>query len=286
MIDIDFFDQLDRFTFMVRKRVSTLYKGTRRSVRYGKGTELVGFREYTRGDDIRLIDWKVYARTDKLFIREFEEEKSAITHILLDSSRSMDFGRPYTKFEYGAMLGAGIAYLVVKNSEKFAFSTFSERIAINPPRKSLSSIVSIVDELERMEIKGKTKLLRAIEEFTDVLRTRSVVVLISDFLVKPEEVRRALMRIGRHEIIMIQVLSDIEWELDVYGSVEFIDSETGDKIEVYATPSFLEEYKRRLENHIEETEKIAREVGADFFSFRTDMPVFESMLEVIEKSRY
>jgi len=286
MIDIDFFDQLDRFTFMVRKKVSTLYKGARRSVRYGKGTELVGFREYTKGDDIRLIDWKVYARTDKLFVREFEEEKSAITHILLDSSRSMNFGKPYTKFEYGAMLGAGIAYLVVKENEKFAFSTFSEGIMVRPPRKGVSSIISIVNELEGMELKGKTHLLEAVEELTDILRTKSVIVLISDFLVRPEDVRKALTRIGRHELIVIQVLSDIEWELDVYGSVEFIDSETGEKVEVYATPSFLEEYKRRLREHVEEIEKIAREIGADFFSFRTDMPVFDSMLEVIEKSGY
>jgi len=115
MIDLEFFEQLDRFTLMVRKRVSSAYIGARRSVKYGRGAEPVGYREYNRGDDIRLIDWKVYARTERLFVREHEEERNITAHILLDVSRSMGYGEP-TKLEYGLMVGAGVAYLMCKQS--------------------------------------------------------------------------------------------------------------------------------------------------------------------------
>jgi len=103
MIDTEFFNQLNRFSLMVRKRVSSVYAGSRRAVLQGKGIEIVGYREYMPGDDIRTIDWRVYGRTEKLYIRKFEEEKNVTTHILLDSSKSMDYSsNGMTKFDYAA----------------------------------------------------------------------------------------------------------------------------------------------------------------------------------------
>ncbi|MDI3487176.1 MAG: hypothetical protein PWQ50_2396, partial [Methanolobus sp.] len=101
-IDVEFFRQLDRFTFMVRKRISTAYAGSRRSIHSGRGLDTIGYREYNRGDEIKSIDWKAYARSEKLYIRQFEEDKSLTTHILLDSSKSMDYtgGEEISKFEY------------------------------------------------------------------------------------------------------------------------------------------------------------------------------------------
>src|SRR5665648_968897 len=130
MIDTDFFGQLDRFSFMVRKRVSNAYTGSRRSIKHGKGIDIIGYREYMPGDDFRTIDWKVYGRTEKLYIRQFEEERSVTTHILLDASKSRDYGDTLRKFDYAAMIGAGFAYLVTRDNEKFAISTFAETIEI------------------------------------------------------------------------------------------------------------------------------------------------------------
>ncbi len=104
-IETDFFKQLDRFTFSVRKRVSTVYAGNRPSTRSGHGIDTIGFREYDSSDALKDIDWKAYARTEKLYVRQFEEEKTLTTHILLDASKSMDYPEKGTsKFEYSAML--------------------------------------------------------------------------------------------------------------------------------------------------------------------------------------
>ena len=125
-IDVDFFRQLDRFSLMVKKRVSSVYAGSRRSRQSGRGLDTIGYVEYHPGDDPKSIDWNIYARSEKLYVREFEENKSLTTHIMLDRSNSMDFtSDTVTKYEYGAMLAAGFAYLVTRENDKFGISTYS-----------------------------------------------------------------------------------------------------------------------------------------------------------------
>ncbi|MCL2550445.1 MAG: DUF58 domain-containing protein, partial [Methanimicrococcus sp.] len=128
-IDIEFLRQLDRYNMAVKKRVSTVYAGNRPSTRIGKGIDTVGYREYYPGDEMKDIDWKAYSRTEKLYVRQFEEEKTLTAHILLDASKSMDYpDRATTKYEYAAMLALGVAYTVSRKNDKFAISTFNENI--------------------------------------------------------------------------------------------------------------------------------------------------------------
>ncbi|MHC1625467.1 MAG: DUF58 domain-containing protein [Methermicoccaceae archaeon] len=281
MFELDFFDELDRFSFMVRKRVSTIYKGARSSLSHGIGTEVMSFREYSQGDDIRLIDWKAYARTEKLFVKEYEEERSAITYVLLDSSRSMGFGNPHTKFEYGAMIAAGICYLVTKENEKFAISTFSEGARLTPPKKGISHLLSTVTDLEDVDISGKTELLKSVNQLASTLKSRSVVIIISDFLLDEEEIKEALLKLSRHEVVAIQVLLPEELKPDMYGNLELVDSETGERIELYATPASMEKQRIKIEEWKGTVERISFETGVQLFSFSTDEPVFESLVRVL-----
>jgi len=167
MIDTSFFKELDRFSFMVRKRVSTAYSGTRRSILKGRGMEPVSYREYTRGDDFKIIDWKVYGRTEKLYVKEFEEEKSLTTHILLDTSKSMDFRN---KFEYAAMLALGFAYLVTKDNEKFGISTFAEEINITKPKRGRRYLSETIDLLNSTELAGKTRFDYCMEKYASIIK--------------------------------------------------------------------------------------------------------------------
>ncbi|HIH70199.1 DUF58 domain-containing protein [Methermicoccus shengliensis] len=282
MIDLEFFEQLDRFTLMVRKRVSSAYTGAHRSVRYGRGTESVGYRQYNRGDDIRLIDWKVYARTERLYVKEYEEEKSITAHILLDISKSMGFGEP-TKLEYGLMIGAGVAYLVCKQNERFAFSTFSDRLVVRQPKRGVGYLLSVISEIEGLKSEGITSMREAVERFSSTLRTKSLVVLISDMLVDVEEAKDAIYRLGEHELIVVMVLSPDESEPRLMGDVKLVDSETGEVVQTYVGPRFLERYKERLNEHVLTLEKAASDVGADFFVFRTDTPVFDALFEIVSR---
>ena len=181
MIDTTFFKELDRFSFMVRKRVSTAYSGSRRSILKGRGMEPVSYREYTQGDDFKTIDWKVYGRTEKLYVKEFEEEKSLTTHILLDTSKSMDFRN---KFEYAAMMALGFAYLVTKDNEKFAVATFGEEINITKPKRGRKYLSLTIDLLNSTQLLGKTRFDYCMEKYASVIRSRSLVFIISDFKIR------------------------------------------------------------------------------------------------------
>lgn len=280
MIDISFFKELDRFTFMVRKRVATAYSGTRRSILKGRGMEPVSYREYTRGDDFKIIDWKVYARTEKLYVKEFEEEKTLTTHILLDTSKSMDFRN---KFEYSAMLALGFAYLVTKDNEKFSISTFSEDVRITKPRKGRKYLSKVIDILNETKLSGKTNFEYCMQKYSNVIRSRSLVFIISDFMADIDSIKNAIFRLGENELVLIQVLDPIEKSLDLKGEAKLIDLETDKKMEIYTTPRLVSEYQERLNNHIAKIKETCFQVMADFHSVTTEKPVFDTIFEVISQ---
>ena len=278
MIDTSFFKELDRFSFMVRKRVSTAYSGSRRSILKGRGMEPVSYREYTQGDDFKIIDWKVYGRTEKLFVKEFEEEKSLTTHILLDTSKSMDFRN---KFEYAAMLSLGFAYLVTKDNEKFAIATFGEEINITRPKRGRRYLSQTIDLLNGTELVGKTHFDYCMEKYASVIKSRSLVIIISDFMAEVDAIRNAIFRLGDNELVLIQVLDPLESNLDLGGEAKLIDLETDAKMDIYTSPRLRAEYQKRLNDHIAKIKETCLTVGADFHTVTTDKPVFDAIFEVV-----
>jgi len=280
MIDTSFFKELDRFSFMVRKRVSNAYSGSRRSILKGRGMEPVSYREYTPGDDFKIIDWKVYGRTEKLYVKEFEEEKSLTTHILLDTSKSMDFRK---KFEYASMLALGFAYLVTKDNEKFGISTFADEMNITKPKRGRRYLSQTIDLLNNMELTGKTQFDYCTEKYASVIRSRSLVIVISDFMTEPDAIRNAIFRLGDNELVLIQVLDPIEKNLDLGGEAKLIDLETDKKMDIYTSPRLRKEYEKRLNDHMAVIKETCLAVGADFHSITTDKPVFDAIFEVISR---
>ncbi|MEK6875051.1 MAG: DUF58 domain-containing protein, partial [Nanoarchaeota archaeon] len=147
VLDTTFLKQLDRFELIMSRKINSPYQGERQSIAAGSGLVLKDFTHYSAGDDFRKIDWKVFARTDKLFIKRYEEERNLTVHILVDYSGSMNFGKRIKKSEYAAMLGLGFAYMAMKNNERFLLSTFAERIDIFKPRRGRAQLAAMVDYL-------------------------------------------------------------------------------------------------------------------------------------------
>ncbi len=280
MIDTSFFKELDRFSFMVRKRVSTAYSGSRRSILKGRGMEPVSYREYTQGDDFKTIDWKVYGRTEKLYVKEFEEEKSLTTHILLDTSKSMDFR---TKFEYAAMLALGFAYLVTKDNEKFGVSTFAEEINITKPKRGRRYLSQTIDLLNNSPLIGKTRFDYCMEKYASIIKSRALVFIISDFMADINSIKSAIFRLGDNELVLIQVLDPIEKNLNLGGEAKLIDLETEKKLDIYTSPRLRAEYEKRLNDHIARIKETCLAVGADFHTVTTDKPVFDAIFEVVNQ---
>jgi len=285
-IETDFFTQLDRFTFSVRKRVSTVYAGNRPSTRSGHGIDTIGFREYDPGDALKDVDWKAYARTEKLYVRQFEEEKTLTTHILLDASKSMDYPEKGTsKFEYSAMLAAGFAYMVTKYNDRFAISTFTEEIDINKPSRGRKNLMRAIERLSDLELSGKTSIGEAVMKYSREIKSRSLVILISDFMQEPEAIETALHRLSDHDLIVIQVLDPTEKVLPLQGNSKLVDLETGEDIRTYISDKFKERYTKKLDDHSARIKKTCMKVGAEFYIFTTDTPVFSAFYHTIRRRR-
>ncbi|MBN1793136.1 DUF58 domain-containing protein, partial [Candidatus Woesearchaeota archaeon] len=165
MIDTQFLRQLDRFNLVLKKRVLSRYQGERQSHAQGSGLTFADYKDYVPGDDFRKIDWKVFARTNKLYIKKFEEERDLSVHVIVDASSSMDYGRQIKKFEYASMIGIGFAYMALKNNEKFNFSTFADKLNYFKARKGMNQLLEIVDRLEKRKAQGNSKLEGAFDEY-------------------------------------------------------------------------------------------------------------------------
>jgi uncharacterized protein (DUF58 family) len=282
MLSTEFLHELDRFSFSAQKKVSSQYAGGRRSTRIGRGTDAYGFREYERGDDFRTIDWKVYARTEKLYVRQFEEYRDLVTHILLDVSGSMNYpAKGKSKFDYSAMLAVGFAYLVMRENEKFTISTFTDDINIFKPGRGKVNLLSIIDRLNNIKPGGRTGFDRSIEHYSSVIRSKSRVIIISDLLTMLDDIRSAIYRVGRHDLIVIQVLDPAEIQLPEVGAVKLHDLETSEKLFTDINAALVSEYNTELDAHRNSIKIDCDRLGADFFSFGTDLPIFEAIFRTI-----
>jgi uncharacterized protein (DUF58 family) len=280
-MDTEFFKELDRFSLLVKKRVSTAYTGGRKSLRFGHGISPVGYREYRKGDDFKLVDWRVYARTEKLYIKEHEEERSIVVHVLLDASASMAYDK---KFEYASRVAAGFAYLATLENEKYALSLFCNRLYPGEPRRGRRYLFQSIEDLDGIRPRGETDLKQVSDQFEILVRSTSLVVVISDLIGDTEMVVSSIYRLGGHDLVMIQILAPEEVELAFRGDVKFVDMETRQPLVTRVTEEERREYQRKLQEHNFRIQEACRNVGADFFSFRTDRDVFDAFSEMISRT--
>ena len=250
-------------------------------MRFGHGVSPVGYREYRKGDDFKLVDWKVYGRTEKLFIREHEEERSLVVHILLDSSASMSYAG---KYAYASRLAAGFAYLATMENEKYTISRFCHRFYPGDPKRGRQNLITTVAMLDDTLPRGGTSLKLISELFASQIKTTSLVVLISDFLEDTEDVISSIFRLSGHELVVIQVLSPDEVGLKFGGDVKFVDLESGLSLVTRVTEGERAEYLKRLTEHNEKIRAACNQVGANYFLVQTDRPIFDAFSEMLTRA--
>jgi len=280
-MDTEFFKELGKFSLLVKKRVSTAYSGGRKSLRLGHGISPVGYREYRKGDDFKLVDWKVYGRTEKLYIREHEEERSLVVHILLDGSASMSYEG---KFAYASRLAAGFAYLATMENEKYAISLFCKKLYPGEPKRGRRNLFQSIVELDETAPRGGTNLLAIADQLEALLKTTSLVVLISDLLGETDDVLSSIYRLSGHELVVIQVLAPEETQLRFGGDMKFVDLESGQPLITRVTEGERQEYMRRMAEHNDRIRAACSQVGADYFLIETDQPIFEAFSEMLSRA--
>jgi uncharacterized protein (DUF58 family) len=283
-IDLSFLRQLDKFDLVLKKRVISHYAGSRQSKNYGTGIVFYDYKDYVPGDDYRAIDWKVYARTNDFYVRRYEEERNMRIHAVIDASASMHFGTKVTKFEYASMMAIGFSYMALRNNESFEVSTFAEDLEVYKAKKGMSKLMSTVDTLNKVVPKGHSKFKESLEKYKAAIKTKSIVVMISDFLFDPEELKNTLFRYKRSEVIVIQVLDPSERELALQGEILLTDSETGSKIKTFISNRLIENYSERLLEHIYALKKICDTFNVKFLSVSTETPVFDAFYALLGKS--
>ncbi len=275
MIEAAFLRQLDAFKLALKKKTNARFKGDLSSPIVGEGMLFKDYKEYVPGDDIRHIDWKVYARTDKLFIKTFEEEKNMTFHILIDGSNSMNFGKDQ-KFEYAAKIALGVAYLAAKEHLKFEFSLFSDKIETLTTKTMKPNIMAILDRLNKLKPSGETKFETALLDYNKRIGSKSVIIMISDFLFELEELENIMSKLKRNDIVLVQVFSKKERNLLYQGDSLLKDLETGLLLHTFISQRLRKNYLVDLQNHINNIEQITKRQGANFLTTTTDVPFFDS----------
>jgi len=282
VIDTSFLKSLDHLQIILKRRVHADQQGERHASAMGHGLVFQDYKMYVPGDDFRDIDCNVDARTDKFFIKRFEEERNLVVHILVDSSGSMDYGRNVTKFEYASQVGMGFAYMAMRKNEKFTFATFTDDTNELPPRKGTNQMIHIVDLLSKHKVKGASGFKSAMESYKKNIHGRSLIVLISDFLYDLDEVREVLHRYQKSEVFVIQILDPVERELSLSGDVILEDAESDEKMRTFVSRRLKSVYQDKLSEHIYKLKDICEETDASFISVTSDTPIFETFYHTLK----
>ena len=278
MIDTSFLKELEKFSLIVNKRVTSKYSGERKSAYSGAGTIFRDRRMYTLGDNYKNIDWNVYARTDDLYVKVYEEERNLEVHVLIDSSASMHYK---DKFEYASKIGLGAAYLGVKNNERVHFATFATKVELFRGRKGRSQIAAMMDHLNNAEPADQTDLYGSLRKYKPKVNSKSYIVIISDFLHNPEELENALSLFFKgHTIRLVQVLHEDEDIMPLEGDYKLIDAESKQVLKSFVSKRTQSIYLENLESHKSELQRIADQHGAHFLSVNTETPLFDSFFEL------
>jgi uncharacterized protein (DUF58 family) len=252
--------RLGTLELKARTIVEGFLTGLHRSPFKGFSVEFAEYRQYIPGDDLSTIDWKVYARSDRHYVKKFEEETNLDCHVMLDVSASMDYGsRGMTKYEYGQCVAASLGYLMNRQRDRVGLTAFDDRIvAMLPPSARSGHLRTLLITLDRLEIGNRTNFAKPLHQLAESLTKRGMVVVISDLLDDPERVIRGLkhFRFRGIDVIVFHVLDPDETEFPFQRATRFEDPETSE--EVMAVPvivrqayldsigALIERYKREL----------------------------------------
>ncbi len=242
--DDEFLKKLEYLYIVSKKIVAGRNQADRKTRIVGSGIEFADHRSYSRGDDFRGLDWKVYARTEKLFLRLFEEEEDLYIYFLLDCSRSMLLGET-TKWEYAKKVVAALGYIGLSNLDRVSIIPFSSKLEGRlPPSRGKAQIFKIFDFLRKLEPGQHTSLEDAFSTFVAQNKRRGIAVVLSDFY-DPRGFEEGLnkLRYFKFDPIVIHVYDKRELNPTVQGELQLVDVETGDVRELTLTPEVVKEYR-------------------------------------------
>ncbi len=280
---------LGNLELVARSVVEGFLIGLHHSPHPGFSVEFAENRPYVSGDDIRHVDWKMYARSDRYYIKQYEEETNLRAYLAVDTSRSMDWtsepGRLVSKLEYARFLSASLAYLLLRQGDAVGLLAFDDRIRHRVlPRATRRHLATLLRSLTLLNGSGSTDAGGALREVALRMQRRGLVVLVSDLLVDQDETLRALhfLRHRRHEVIVFHLMDPGERDLPQAGNAVFFDPESTSELRSDSA-ALRPEYRRAVAEAVRTWRLECRRMGADYHLFTTDTPLGAALGEYLEK---
>ena len=255
-IDPEVLTRIDNLELVARSVVDGFISGLHQSPMLGMSVDFAEHRAYMPGDDVRRIDWRLFARTDRLYVKEFEADTNTNLHLLLDVSRSMDFGSgAVTKLDYAKFLAASLAYVSMRQRDRIGLVTFDDDIVETIP-PSIRHFDVVLHALDRIQPRGRSDYRRPLDRIAEGLRRRSLVVLISDLYESPEKLLPAIaqLRYRGNDLIVFHLLDPLELNLELGNVSSVEDLESGADLPV-SSGEFREQYRQLVNAHRAELER-------------------------------
>ena len=268
--------QVTDLELIAKTVVEGFISGLHRSPDFGFSQEFAEYRAYTPGDDLRHVDWNVYARTDKAYLKRYRGETNTALMVLLDASASMGFGsEKLRKFDYARFLASALVYLAHLQRDAAGLIVFADDVSnFVRPSSRQGQLLRLLHGIDSATLGKRTDFARPFFELQQFIKQRGITVLISDFYEEPEKVIRTVepLRHRGNELILIHLLHPQELEPVLDRPALLLDMETGEAIE--ASPEYARtEYRKKVADHIHTLKTKAEGAGLDYFLVRTDRPL-------------
>ncbi len=275
-IDPNILSKISGMELRARTVVEGFISGLHRSPYRGFSVEFAEYREYTPGDDTRFIDWKVFARSDRYYLKQFEEETNLSCHILLDASASMNYGSGgLTKLQYASYLAASLGYLIFQQRDAVGLLTFDHEINhFVPSRHKKGHLLSVLRHLEKVAAAKRTDIAIPLHQLAETLNKKGLTILISDLLDEPAAIVKGLkhFRFKGHDVIVFHVMDDTELNFPFTNATKFIDLEG--PAQVLTIPTLVREtYLKNLQRHLEFLKKECSLLKIDYQILNTSQPL-------------
>jgi uncharacterized protein (DUF58 family) len=279
---------LNNLELIARYIVEGYLTGLHKSPFHGFSVEFSQRRPYLPGDDLKYVDWKVYARSGRYYIKQFEEETNLRCHIILDISKSMQYGSgKMKKSDYASYLSAALAYLMINQRDATGLVLFDEAVRKKmPPRTARSYLNQLLLAIDDVQYGNDTRISKVLNEIAEQIERRGLIILISDLFDDPQEVLNGLknFRFYGHEIIVFHILDPLELIFDFSGDVLFKDLESNEMIKTQ--PEYIrEEYRRRIKDFVDFYKVNLINNKIDYKLLTTDMPFDKALTEYLLKRK-
>lgn len=288
-LDPTLINNLQNLDIQARLLVEGFISGLHKSPFHGFSVEFSQYRPYQTGDDLRFVDWKVLGRTDRYYIKQFEQETNLRAHILLDFSRSMFFGREGrpNKYTYAGVLASALAYLLIKQKDAVGLGIFDSRIRKLLPPKSVPSYLPQIYSTIRQATGGTdTGIAPVLHELAEKIPRRGLLIVLSDLLDDPEEILKGLrhFRHNGHEVLLFQILDPSELKLDFDGEVLFKDMENNQQVKTI--PRYIREVYRQQVREFQDFYRMqCSRQQIDYSLFTTDTDISRALFQFLMKRK-